>query len=135
MKRTIPAALLLTILLTGCSLSSLRTEQAVSPPEQNDLYAAQPQRQAATYQPVLIPCSSPLLWAREQLEPELQTVYDLLDRAAARRSEEPVEVDVTQDQVRLCLTALRADHPEYFWFDGEAPIPPLLRPCWATAPA
>ena len=119
MKRTIPAALLLTILLTGCSLSSLRTEQAVSPPEQNDLYAAQTQRQAATYQPVLVPCSSPLLWARQQLAPELQAVYDLLDRAAARRSEEPVEVDATQDQVHLCLTALRADHPEYFWFDGE----------------
>ncbi len=119
MKRTIPAALLLTILLTGCSLSSLRTEQAVSPPEQNDLYAAQTLQQAATYQPALVPCSSPLLWAREQLEPELQAVYDLLDHAAARRSEEPVEVDAAQDQVRLCLTALRADHPEYFWFDGE----------------
>lgn len=119
MKRTIPAALLLTILLTGCSLSSLRTEQAVSPPEQNDLYAAQTLQQAATYQPALVPCSSPLLWAREQLEPELQAVYDLLDHAAARRSEEPVEVDVAQNQVRLCLTALRADHPEYFWFDGE----------------
>ena len=119
MKRTIPAALLLTILLTGCSLSSLRTEQAVSPPEQNELYAAQTQQQAATYQPALVPCSSPLLWAREQLEPELQAVYDLLDHAAARRSEEPVEVDAAQDQVRLCLTALRADHPEYFWFDGE----------------
>lgn len=119
MKRTIPAALLLTILLTGCGLSSLRTEQAVSPPEQNDLYAAQTQRQAATYQPALVPCSSPLLWAREQLEPELQAIYDLLDHAAARRSEEPVEVDAAQDQVRLCLTALRADHPEYFWFDGE----------------
>ena len=48
MKRTIPAALLLTILLTGCSLTALRTEQTVSPPEQNDLYAAQTQRQAAT---------------------------------------------------------------------------------------
>lgn len=119
MKRTIPAALLLTILLTGCSLSSLRTEQAVSPPEQNDLYAAQTLQQAATYQPALVPCSSPLLWAREQLEPELQAVYDLLDHAAARRSEEPVEVDAAQNQVRLCLTALRADHPEYFWFDGE----------------
>ena len=54
MKRTISAALLLTVLLTGCSLPALRTEQAVGPREQNDLYAAQTQRQADTYQPVLV---------------------------------------------------------------------------------
>ncbi len=119
MKRLIPAALLLTILLTGCNLPSIRTEQVVSPPEQNDLYAAQTRQQAATYQPVLVQCKSPCLWAREQLEPELQAVYDLLDHAAACRSDDPVEVEATQDQVRLCLTALRTDHPEYFWFDGE----------------
>ncbi len=119
MKRTISAALLLTVLLTGCSLPAFRTDQAVSPPEQNDLYAAQTQRQAATYQPALVQCQSPVLWAREQLEPDLQAVYDQLNDAAARRSDDPVEVDVTQEQLRLCLTALRTDHPEYFWFDGE----------------
>lgn len=119
MKRTISAALLLTVLLTGCSLPALRTEQAVGPREQNDLYAAQTQRQADTYQPALMACSSPELWAREQLEPDLQAVYDQLNDIAARRSDEPVDVDISQDQVRLCLTALRADHPEYFWFDGE----------------
>lgn len=54
MKRTISAALLLTVLLTGCSLPALRTEQAVGPREQNDLYAAQTQRQADTYQPALM---------------------------------------------------------------------------------
>ena len=119
MKRTISAALLLTVLLTGCSLPALRTEQAVGPREQNDLYAAQTQRQADTYQPALMACNSPELWAREQLEPDLQAVYDQLNDIAARRSDEPVDVDISQDQVRLCLTALRADHPEYFWFDGE----------------
>ena len=118
MKRTISAALLLTVLLTGCSLPALRTEQAVGPREQNDLYAAH-QRQADTYQPALMACNSPELWAREQLEPDLQAVYDQLNDIAARRSDEPVDVDISQDQVRLCLTALRADHPEYFWFDGE----------------
>ncbi len=118
MKRTIPAALLLTILLTGCSLPSFRTEQVV-PAESNDLYAAQTQQQAATYQPALVPCSSPLLWARQQLEPELQTVYDLLSQAVGCRSDEPVNVNATWDQVHLCLMALCADHPEYFWFDGE----------------
>ena len=51
MKRTISAALLLTVLLTGCSLPALRTEQAVGPREQNDLYAAQTQRQADRWQP------------------------------------------------------------------------------------
>ena len=119
MKRTISAALLLTILLTGCSLPSFRAEQVAPSSEQDDLYAAQTQQPAATYQPVLVQCKSPLLWGREQLEPELQTVDDLLDHAVACRSDEPVAVDATQDQVWLCLNALRTDHPEYFWFDGE----------------
>ena len=50
---------------------------------------------------------------------ELQTVYDQLAQAAACHDEEPVAVDADQEQVRLCLLALRTDHPEYFWFDGE----------------
>jgi len=61
------------------------------------------------------------LWGRDQLSSHEQEAYDAIARAAAARQESPVTVDIGQeDEIQRILTALRIDHPEYFWFDGEA---------------
>lgn len=59
-------------------------------------------------------------WARDQLSPEVQETYDRLNTAISCHQETPVEVEATMDEVQLALNALRMDHPEYFWFDGQA---------------
>ena len=61
------------------------------------------------------------LWGRDQLSLSEQEAYDAIDRAAAARQESPVTVDIgEEDRIQRVLSALRVDHPEYFWFDGEA---------------
>lgn len=59
-------------------------------------------------------------WARDQLPPELLDTYDRLNTAVACHQDSPVQVEATMDQVQLAINALRIDHPEYFWFDGQA---------------
>lgn len=59
-------------------------------------------------------------WARDQLPPELLDTYDRLNLAVACHQDTPVQVDATMDQVQQALNALRIDHPEYFWFEGQA---------------
>ena len=59
------------------------------------------------------------LWGRQQLDAGAREAYDRLSAAVAARQEEPVQVETDEDSIRLALTALRIDHPEYFWFDGE----------------
>ena len=60
-----------------------------------------------------------LLWGREQLDPESQDAYDRMCGAIACY-QETLEIQVDQAQVEQILAAIRIDHPEYFWFDGEA---------------
>lgn len=60
------------------------------------------------------------MWAREQLPTALQSTYDALDDAISRYQQTPVAVTVTPEELRLVITALGMDHPEYFWFDGQA---------------
>ena len=117
MKRVIPAVLLIAALLTGCAVPGLSAAQA-NLSAQDEFFAGNAQ-QTEQYRPALLEPQQVCLWGRQQLEPELQTVYDQLAQAAACHDEEPVAVDADQEQVRLCLLALRTDHPEYFWFDGE----------------
>lgn len=117
MKRVIPAVLLIAALLTGCAVPGLSAAQA-NLSAQDEFFAGNAQ-QTEQYRPALLEPQQVCLWGRQQLEPELQTVYDQLAQAAACHDEEPVSVDADQEQVRLCLLALRTDHPEYFWFDGE----------------
>ena len=60
------------------------------------------------------------LWGRDHISYREQTAYDILDRAVAGKQETPVTVDIGEDEIQRILTAIRIDHPEYFWFDGEA---------------
>ncbi len=120
MKRILPAAVLLGLLLTGCSLSSLLPVGETRAAEQENYYAAATEAAENQYQPPLLESQSVCLWARQQLSIKEQEVYDLLARAAENYDEEPVQVEASSDQVRRSLLALRIDHPEYYWFDGEA---------------
>lgn len=61
-----------------------------------------------------------LLWGRGQLTPGQQEDYDRLSQAVAVHQETAVPVESGSEEIMLVLTALRIDHPEYFWFDGEA---------------
>lgn len=120
MKRIVSAALLMTCLLTGCGMSGLLPQGSTHAASQNELYAAQTAKETHELRPQLMETQTVCLWAREQLPEELQATYDLLDHTAAVHGEEPVQVEATQEEVRRCLSALRIDHPEYFWFDGAA---------------
>ena len=119
MKRIESAALLMTCLLTGSGMSGLLPQGSTHAASQNELYAAQTAKETHELRPQLMETQTVCLWAREQLPEELQATYDLLDHTAAVHGEEPVQVEATQEEVRRCLSALRIDHPEYFWFDGE----------------
>ena len=120
MKRMLPAAMLLGLLLTGCSLSGLLPVGEPRAAEQENYYAAATEAAETHYQPPLLESQNVCLWARQQLSLKEQQVYDLLAQAAETHDEEPVQVEASSDQVRRCLLALRIDHPEYYWFDGEA---------------
>lgn len=70
--------------------------------------------------PLLPDVTPTMLWGRQQLEPEVQLTYDMVSQAVACRLEEPLEVEADSQELELVLHAIRIDHPEYFWFDGEA---------------
>lgn len=72
-----------------------------------------------TAAPLYTDGSPAVLWGREQLTEHAQAAYDLMSQAIAGYQEDPVTVDADAQEVELILTALRIDHPEYFWFDGE----------------
>ena len=122
MKR--PLCLILTIcvfvtLLGGCGLSDsvLRlnenTEELYGPDVQElEVLATQP--------PLYRDAEPPMLWARDQLEDHARDAYDRVSAAVAARREEPLAVDADPEEMQLVLTAIRMDHPEYFWFDGKA---------------
>ena len=106
-------------LLSGCGLAS----QLLELPERDSaLYGAEPGGQETVeFHAALYSDGVPaVLWGRDQLSVHAQATYDKIERAAASRQETPVTVDVDEDEIQLILTALRMDHPEYFWFDGKA---------------
>ena len=57
---------------------------------------------------------------REQLDPAARTAYDRICDAIACYQETLADIQVDQTQVEQILAAIRIDHPEFFWFDGEA---------------
>ena len=122
MKKNVLALLLAGILtLSGCSLGELTALLQQKAPEDSTLTIYEetmdisaPQTPLVTTEPEI------LLWAREQLAPGVQETYDRLNTAVACHQESPVDVDATMTELELALTALRIDHPEYFWFAGEA---------------
>lgn len=71
-------------------------------------------------EPLLPDITPAVLWGRQQLEPAVQATYDLVSQAVACRREEPLVVEADSQELELVLHAIRIDHPEYFWFDGEA---------------
>lgn len=71
-------------------------------------------------EPLLPDITPAILWGRQQLEPGVQATYDLVSQAVACRREEPLVVEADSQELELVLHAIRIDHPEYFWFDGEA---------------
>lgn len=77
--------------------------------------------QNQTHMEQLLPDVTPaILWGRQQLEPSVQATYDLVSQAVACHREEPLVVEAGSQELELVLHAIRIDHPEYFWFDGEA---------------
>ncbi len=61
-----------------------------------------------------------ILWGRDQLDEHAQAAYDAMSEAIACHQDTPLEVDADSREIEKILAALRIDHPEYFWFDGEA---------------
>jgi hypothetical protein len=116
MKRFFPAVLGLLVALSGCAQSLPFSSGQIS--GQPEIHAAQ--EAVSSFQtPLLEPQGEVYLWARAQLEPEAQDAYDLLSDAIACHQETAVELSASPAQVELALSALRIDHPEYFWFDGS----------------
>jgi hypothetical protein len=116
MKRLFPTLLGLLVVLSGCSQTLPFSSGQIS--GQPELHAAQ--EAANSFQtPLVEPQGEVFLWAREQLDPETQTTYDQLSEAISCHQETAVELSATPEQVELALSALRIDHPEYFWFDGS----------------
>ncbi len=107
-QRLLPCLILILALLAGCGPAPDRAEASADPEE---------------FQAPLYTDAAPaILWGRQQLSPHAQEAYDLMSQAIACHQETPLAVDTDTDEVPLILTALRIDHPEYFWFDGEASL-------------
>lgn len=70
--------------------------------------------------PLLAPEEGTVLWARGQLSDEEKMVYDALSDAVARHDEGEISVSLSAEELSRVLAALNIDHPEFFWFDGEA---------------
>lgn len=131
MKKKLFALMLAGILtLSGCSFSDLYPFAPTESPavstdshsvsEEINLLNTEPP-EAPTFQTPLVTVQAGIqLWAREQLSPAVQDTYDRLDAAIACHQETAVEVEASMEDVQLALSALRIDHPEYFWFDGQA---------------
>ncbi len=106
-------------LLAGCSLSNRILHHSDSS------FTVQSADQQTTstleFQAPLFTDAAPvLLWGRQQLTPHAQNTYDRMSESIACRRETPLAVDADTGEIQRILTALRIDHPEYFWFDGEA---------------
>ncbi|MDD6024494.1 MAG: transglutaminase domain-containing protein [Oscillospiraceae bacterium] len=118
MKKSIAALALTMAMLVGCGSNlpgtgSVFTSRAPAPTAETE--------EAPTFQAPLMALSpTPQYWARQQLTAAEQETYDKLSAAVASHLDSEVQVDVDADQVSRVLTALRIDHPEYFWFEGEA---------------
>ena len=106
-------------LLTGCGLSDSVLRRYG---DSDSLMAAETQEVAVLEtQPPIFPDDEPLtLWGRSQLDEHSQAAYDQMSEAIAAYQETPLVVDVGPDEIQRILTALRMDHPEYFWFEGQA---------------
>jgi hypothetical protein len=104
-------------LLSGCVLETQDTQATQSTVQEPTALTAETVE--VTTQPLYSDGTPTLLWGREQLPEHAQAAYDRMSQAIACRQEDPVEVDADAQEVELILTALRIDHPEYFWFDGE----------------
>lgn len=120
MKRRIRLISLFCILslLAGCGLPGSIQETlpgVLSPAPQ-----AESSGQEEFHAPLYSDAEPAVLWGREQLTDHAKAAYDRMSQAIACRQEAPVEVDADAGEIDLILTALRIDHPEYFWFDGEA---------------
>lgn len=81
------------------------------------LQSTQPQQRMEPLLPGVVPA---ILWGRQQLEPAVQATYDKVSEVVACRQEGPLVVEASPQDLELVLHAIRIDHPEYFWFDGEA---------------
>lgn len=104
--------------LSGCSRGITDSSRAAIVEPERLLTEA---TETPTFQtPLVAEPEGKFTWARDQLEPALQETYDRLNAAISCHQESPVEVEATMDEVQLALNALRMDHPEYFWFDGQA---------------
>ena len=129
-KKLFPLMLSLALLLSGCSLGDFSALTPIGDTSGSSGLSAASEEisilntespEAPTFQTPLVSAQAEiLLCAREQLAPTVQDTYDRLDTAIACHQESPVEVEATMEEVQLALTALRIDHPEYFWFDGQA---------------
>lgn len=106
-------------ILGGCGLSG-EIRQHTDPV--SAVQAAETQEPSVLeFQAPLFPDAAPaILWGRQQLPEQVQAAYDRMSEAIACRREAPLVVDADTGDISLILTALRIDHPEYFWFDGEA---------------
>lgn len=122
MKRFIVPLLLSMALLTGCGLQQNEdapesfSEAAIALPQLNTESPAEPALQT----PLVETNPGMLRWGREQLSALRQETYDALETAVACHQETPVEVSAGAEDVRQVLEAISMDHPEFFWFDGQA---------------
>lgn len=121
MKRIL-ILLLSMVLLTGCDqLQNVDapesfSEAAIALPQLNTETPEEP-----TFQAPLVETNPGMLrWGREQLSSLQKETYDDLETAVACHQEAPVEVTAGSEDVRQVLEAISMDHPEFFWFDGQA---------------
>lgn len=113
----LPCLLCLICLLAGCGDLSRETRASSVPTPS----PSQPEDSALEFQTPLFSNITPaILWGRQQLSARAQTAYDKMSEAIACRQQTPLVVEADSQEIELVLQALRIDHPEYFWFDGEA---------------
>ena len=109
--------LLLLGVLSSCGLVRPSSREDGSFGFVEGLQSTQPQQRMEPLLPGVVPA---ILWGRQQLEPSVQAAYDKVSEVVACRQEGPLVVEASPQELELILHAIRIDHPEYFWFDGEA---------------
>lgn len=122
MKRPIHLGILLGLLalLAGCGRVHLPEVTAI-PFRPSPTPTVQEEPSVQEFAARLFDAGDPvLLWGREQLDPAARTAYDRICDAIACYQETLADIQVDQTQVEQILAAIRIDHPEFFWFDGEA---------------
>ena len=112
--RILALGLLLALALTGCGLSDLGPGLQL-----RDILPGRAQSPEDFGSPILQE-TAPVYWAREHLAEDVGEAYDLVYAAVAARSEESVRLSVGEAELKQALEAIRIDHPELFWFAGEA---------------